>query len=224
MSRLRWFAVLLFLVGATRTLVAQDVISVSKTGPLNTVPGRNVAFTVTVHSTDPMNAAANVQLNDTVPANTTFVSAVQNSGPAFNPCTTPAVGSSTGTITCTIASFPAGGPDAVFTFTFHVQSVSSSTPGTTNTATVTTTTPDNPANNTSSATTNFTPEADVSIGKSEPATVFAGANITYTLTVSNAGPSDSQGVQFNDPMFGSFVSFSQTSGVAFTCTLPPVGS
>ena len=224
MSRLRWLAVLLFILASTRALIAQDVISVLKIGPVNSVPGRNVAFTVTVHSTDAMNPAANVQLNDTVPAHTTFVSAVQNSGPAFNPCTTPAVGSSTGTITCTIASFPAGGPDAVFTFTFHVQSVSSSTPGTTNTATVTTTTPDNPANNTSSATTNFTPEADLSISKSAPATVFAGANITYTLTVSNAGPSDSQGVQFSDPMFGSFVSFSQTSGVAFTCMLPPVGS
>jgi len=31
-------------------------------------------------------------------------------------------------------------------------------------------------------------------------------------------------VQFQDDMFGPFVSFSQTSGVAFTCTLPPVGS
>src|SRR6058998_3039702 len=140
MSRFRCLAVLLFVLASTRTLLAQEVISVLKSGPLTSTPGTNVSFTVTVRSTSGTTPAANVQLDDNVPANTTFVSAVQNSGPAFNPCTTPAVGSSTGTITCTIASFPAGGPDAVFTFTFHVQSVSSSTPGTTNTATVTTTT------------------------------------------------------------------------------------
>ena len=90
-------------------------------------------------------------LTDIVPANTTFVSDAQTSGPAFT-LTSPAVGG-TGTITGTIATL-ASGASATFTV---VVLVSPSTPaGTTitNTADVTAATNDpNLTNNSQTVTT-----------------------------------------------------------------------
>src|SRR5439155_7694393 len=61
----------------------------------------------------------------------------------------------------------------------------------TNTATVSAATSDpNPANNTATASTTVIASADLSITKSDaPDPVIAGGTLTYTLTVSNGGPS-----------------------------------
>ena len=55
--------------------------------------------------------------------------------------------------------------------------------------------------------------------------VLAGNPITYTITVSNAGPSDAQTVALSDivPTNTTFVSDAQTSGPTFTLTSPAVG-
>jgi uncharacterized repeat protein (TIGR01451 family) len=69
--------------------------------------------------------------------------------------------------------------------------------------------------------------ADVSITKSgSPNPVNAGADVTYTIVVSNAGPSAAQTVSMSDPLPAvmTFVSLQQNSGPAFTLTSPPVGS
>jgi uncharacterized repeat protein (TIGR01451 family) len=70
-----------------------------------------------------------------------------------------------------------------------------------------------------------TADADLAITKSGPATVTAGTNITYTVTVTNNGLSDAQTVALTDntPANSTFVSESQTSGPAFSCTNPAVG-
>lgn len=60
------------------------------------------------------------------------------------------------------------------------------------------------------------PDADLSIDKTSPeAEVFVGNNLTYNLTVSNAGPADASGVIVTDalPEGTSFVSASPTQGV-----------
>src|SRR5437773_2625950 len=124
MSRFRCLAVFLVVVATSRALHAADPVGVQKiVSPPVDNAGTNVSYEIRVSQPDGVTAAANVQLTDAVPAQTTFVSAVQNSGPAFNPCTTPAVGASVGTITCTISNIPAGSPDAIFTFTFHIDSI-----------------------------------------------------------------------------------------------------
>jgi uncharacterized repeat protein (TIGR01451 family) len=58
-----------------------------------------------------------------------------------------------------------------------------------------------------------------------PDPVIAGRNVTYTLTLSNAGPNDAAAALLSDPLPAgtTFVSFSQTSGPAFTLTGLPVG-
>ena len=68
--------------------------------------------------------------------------------------------------------------------------------------------------------------ADLSLTKTTAAgTVLAGDTISYTITVSNAGPSDAQTVAMTDavPANTTFVSDVQTSGPAFTITNPAVG-
>ena len=47
-----------------------------------------------------------------------------------------------------------------------------------------------PTNNTATSSVTLTPSADLQITKAGPATAVAGTNIVYTITVTNAGPSD----------------------------------
>src|SRR5262249_49472486 len=57
------------------------------------------------------------------------------------------------------------------------------------------TTPDpDPGNDSSTVTCTVETEADLSVTKVGPATVTAGAQATYTITLANLGPSDSQNV------------------------------
>jgi uncharacterized repeat protein (TIGR01451 family) len=72
--------------------------------------GHQVVFNVQVNNYGP-DGSNNVQLLDVVPANTTFVSFNQLSGPVFS-CSSPTAGG-TGTTTCTIANLPA---DSAATF------------------------------------------------------------------------------------------------------------
>jgi len=70
----------------------------------------------------------------------------------------------------------------------------------TNNVSVTSATPDtNAGNNSASASTQVTSQADLSVTKLESADpVVAGTNLTYTLVVANAGPSDAQNVSVTD--------------------------
>ena len=42
--------------------------------------------------------------------------------------------------------------------------------------------------------------ADLQVTKTGPATAVAGTQVTYTLSVTNAGPSDAQGVTLSDTL------------------------
>src|SRR5207244_2136470 len=75
-------------------------------------------------------------------------------------------------------------------------------------------------NNSGTASTLVHARADLAVTKSGPAETIAGdpANLTYTITLANNGPSDAQAVALSDllPAGETFVSQSQTSGPAFT--------
>src|SRR6185369_11306201 len=96
-----------------------------------------------------------------------------------------------------------------------------------NSATVTSTTGDpNPGNETGSTTTTVSAlSADLSLTKTDsPDPVALGGNITYTITVSNAGPDDASTVDWTDalPTGTTFVSLTPPGG--WTCTDPGVGN
>lgn len=195
-------------------------VGVTKTGPPATAAGTTITYTVTATNSGPSNAAT-VTLTDVLPANTTFASNTQNSGPTFN-CTNPPAGTA-GTITCTIASFPAGTP-ATFTFVFNVSPAA--TGSINNTATISAASDSTPGNNSSSTSATTSQSADLTIVKAGPAAVTAGSNITYTITAANAGPANAANVTITDtlPANTTFVSNTQTGGPTFACSNPAVGA
>jgi uncharacterized repeat protein (TIGR01451 family) len=128
---------------------ARADLSIGSFGPFQVSPGNNVNYRVEVTNKGP-DAAQNVTLTSSVPAGTTFVSEAQNSGPAFS-CTTPSVGSASGTISCTIATL-AVNATAVFTFGFNVDSNAPDGSSITNAASVSSSTNElRPADNTASS-------------------------------------------------------------------------
>src|SRR5207244_2237172 len=90
----------------------------------------------------------------------------------------------------------------------------------TNTATVSAATSDpNPANNTATASTTVIASADLSITKTDaPDPVTAGAALTYTLTVSNAGPSTAAAPISVTDSLPPGVTFQGASGAGWTCS------
>jgi uncharacterized repeat protein (TIGR01451 family) len=64
------------------------------------------------------------------------------------------------------------------------------------------------------ATLTVTPVANVSVTKSGPATVDWGTTITYTVTVSNAGPDSANGTAFSDNVPGAITGVSAMCGMA----------
>ncbi|HUE73169.1 MAG TPA: right-handed parallel beta-helix repeat-containing protein [Pirellulaceae bacterium] len=204
----------------TTTLLVSADLSVTKSdSPDPVVAGENLTYTIVVTNNGPSDAQS-VTLTDLIPAGTTFVSFTEPSG--FT-STEPAVGG-TGTVTSTTPTLAAG---AVATFTLVVQANASLLDGSTisNTATVSTATADpTPGNNSVTATTTVSSSADLSVTKSDsPDTVVAGENLTYTIVVTNNGPSDAQNVVLTDaiPANTTFVSFTSPSG--WSNTTPPPG-
>src|SRR5206468_3835321 len=103
----------------TTPVVTSAIVGITMTGtPSPVTAGSNITYTITLSNNGPSDAQ-NVQLTDSVPANTTFVSESQNSGPTFTFSNPPAGG--TGTISGTAPTLAAGG-SATFTVVVHVNS------------------------------------------------------------------------------------------------------
>ena len=85
---------------------------------------------------------------------------------------------------------------------------------------------DDPSDNNASFTTNVITQADVSAAMIGPDTITAGGNATYTITLTNNGPSDAQNVTFLDnlPAGMTFVSLAQSSGAPFSFQTPSPGA
>ncbi len=205
----------------TTTVTTSADLSITKTdSPDPVTAGSNLTYTIVVANAGP-SSASTVSWSDTLPAGTTFFSL---SSPGGWSCTTPAVGAG-GTITCSISSLAALGSGS---FTLVVAVGSGVTAGTviSNTATATSSTPDaNSANNSATATTTVGASADLSITKADaPDPVNIGANLTYTLVASNAGPSSAASVSVSDTLPSGTTFFSLAVPGGWSCTTPAVGS
>nr|WP_257385966.1 ExeM/NucH family extracellular endonuclease [Tahibacter caeni] len=205
---------------ATTTVTAAADLGVTNTAaPPSAVAGQAITYTVTVANAGPSNAAS-VSLSNAIPTNTTFASLAS---PAGWSCTTPAVGA-TGTVNCTTASLAA--TSAVFTLVVDVN------PGATaatisSTATVSSSTTDpNTGNESATATTPLTASADLGITSSAPSSVAAGQTLSYTITVTNAGPSNASNATVAGaiPASTTFASVSVSGAGGWFCTTPPIGS
>src|SRR6266404_2963325 len=179
------------------------------------VAGQNITYMLRVTNQVGALAAQSVTVTAGVPPNTTFFSAEVMSGTGWGTPTTPAVGG-TGNVGFSKTQVAPGE-------TVSLQIVVKVNADTTmasisNTATVASPSDKNAANNTAAVTTNVTslpPSADLQIAKTDdPNPVAAGRDVTYTLSVYNAGPSSAQSVTVTDPVppNTTFVSAAVTSG------------
>ncbi len=206
---------------AATTVTASADVSIVKSGTASVAAGGAVNYSLVVANAGPSNAAS-LTVTDTLPAGVTFVSA---SGTGWS-CTN----SGNVSVTCTRAALGTGTTAP----TINVVVTAPAAAGTlSNTAAVSSTTSDpNSSNNSSSATTTVTASADLGIVKTGPATVVAGSNISYSLAVSNAGPSAAASLTMTDtlPVGVVFVSASgggwscSNAGVTVTCTRAALAS
>jgi uncharacterized repeat protein (TIGR01451 family) len=191
---------------ASTTVLASADLSIAKSGPATVVAGGSVTYTLAVSNAGPSDAAS-LSVTDTLPPGVAFVSAggagwaCTNAGSTSVTCTRPALATATAAPAITIVvTAPSQGASLS-----NAASVSSATPDPV------------PANNTSSATTTVSASADLAITKSGTATVEAGGAITYTVGVSNAGPSDATSVSVTDALPAG-VTFGSASGAGWTCS------
>src|SRR5207302_500542 len=181
-------------------------LSITKSdSPDPVTAGGTLTYTLSVSNAGP-STAANVSVSDTLPAGVTFVSATGSGWTCSQ---------AGGVVTCTRASLAPGAAPAI---TIVVTAPSEG--GTiTNTATVSSSTNDaNTGNNTATETTTVTASADLSITKSDsPDPVVAGGTLTYTLSVSNGGPSTAANVSVSDTLPAG-VTFVSATGSGWTCS------
>src|SRR3989475_149504 len=171
-----------------------DLALTKSDSPDPVLAGTNITYTLTVTNNGPSDATG-VSLSDAIPAGTSFVSATGG-----GTLTAGVVGWNLTTIT-------SGANKSV---TLVVKVDSSRTTNISNTASTTSGVFDpDTSDNTATELTTVNTSANLALTKSDsPDPVLAGNNITYTLTVTNNGPSDATGVSLSDaiPAGTSFVS------------------
>jgi uncharacterized repeat protein (TIGR01451 family) len=194
-------------------LTPQDDVSVTKidnvggssiTGSIGSVvPGTSFVYTITVSNNGP-STATNIAVNDSVPAGLT--SFVWSGNGHVNV---------SGAISDTIASLPVGG-----TVTYSVTAAVSpgATAQLTNSVTVSAANDTNPNNNSATDVDTLTPHVDLAVTKTDnTASYVPGASTTYTIVVTNNGPSAVSGATIVDTLpaqatGGSWVFVSATGG------------
>jgi len=198
-------------------------LSVTKsTASTNAGPGGTISYTITVTNNGPHNATS-VVMTDTLPASLLFQSITPPAG--FTCPTTPAAGT-TGTVTCNGATL-LNGASATFTL---VTTVAPNATGTiTNTAGASGAQSDGNSGNSSGSSAGvvvITPTADLVMSKTTAASsAVIGANLTYTIALTNNGPDAAPSVVMTDVLPASLLFQSITPPAGFTCpTTPAVGA
>jgi len=181
-------------------------LAITKTDGVTTAtPGGSVTYTITASNAGPSNDSS---------------ATVADTFPAILTCTWTCVGAGGGTCTASgsgnindTVNLPAGG-SVTYTVTCAINA--SATGTLSNTATVTNgaTSDSNAANNSATDTDTLTPQADLAITKTDGVTTATpGGSVTYTITASNAGPSNAPGATVAD-----------TFPASLTCTWTCVGA
>jgi uncharacterized repeat protein (TIGR01451 family) len=191
--------------GYINVSITADLVITKTDGMATSVPGQGITYTITVTNNGPSNVTG-ATVADTFPGTLSSITWTCSAS-AGSSCTA----SGSGSINHT-ANILNGG---TLTYTVTTTVNASATGSLSNTATVTSPagTPDpTPDNNSATDTNDLTPSADLSITKSDgDDPVFAGNNLTYTITVNNAGPSDALNVVVTDTLPAG-VTFGSTSG------------
>ncbi|HXZ28369.1 MAG TPA: hypothetical protein VEG08_10270, partial [Terriglobales bacterium] len=202
---------------------AADLAVTNSAAPSPVTSGSNLTYTQTITNNGP-NDATGVTLVEALPANTTFVSFT---APAGWSCALPAVGASSGTITCSSADLL---PLASAGFSLVV-TVTGGSVITDTVSAVSSVFDNNTANNSATVSTGVQGASGADVFMSNavaPNPVAAGGNLTYTQGIFNSGPAAAT------PPGGGSITVSQTTPLNTTfqsmtpsglwsCATPPVG-
>jgi uncharacterized repeat protein (TIGR01451 family) len=159
-----------------RSLLPSADLEILNSGPAAAAPGDSVTYTLDVSNSGPSDAQ-NVSVDDPTPAGLTFES-------ASVPC-------SSG-FPCDLGNLASSGSTSI-DVTFLIPSDANGS--VTNTVSIASDTADpNADNNSATIDTALQAEADLTVQKTGPETATAGESASYTLVVTNTGPSDAQNV------------------------------
>ena len=214
----------------TTAVVARADLAVTKAdSPDPVIAGTNLTYSIALINNGPSDAQ-NVSLSDALPANTRFQSF---SAPAGWTVVTPPVDGS-GTVTATRTTLAFGSPSQAFTLVVRVCPEVLCNAMISNTASAASTTIDpDPSNNSPTATTSVRTQSDLSITKSSAPIAVAGCTAQFTITVTNAGPSNSTGTTVTDTLPANWTVLSiltsqgSSSGIGSgiaTCNLGTLGA
>ncbi|MGV3025064.1 hypothetical protein ACED96_04985 [Clostridium thermobutyricum] len=174
---------------ATTTTTVSPLADLSIVKTANPSPvhaGAQLIYTLVITNTGP-STATNIIVTDNVPACFSTPEYSTNAGLTWNPWTS----------SVNIGSLASGLSSTVL---LRGTVCTNGTSSITNTATVSSDTDDpNLSNNTSTTTTNITPVSDLAITKqTNPEPVAVGSQLTYTLVITNNGPSTANGIVLTD--------------------------
>ena len=188
---------------ATTTVTPVADLSITKNdSPDPILAGELLTYTLGVHNAGP-STATGVSVSDPLPAGALYDSATPSQGTCSH---------ASGTVTCALGTM-ANGANASIDIKVRPQTAGTNS----NTATVSSDANDpGSANNSASTDTTVNPAADVSLTKTDsPDPALEGEQVTYTLTVHNAGPQSATGVVLTDTL---------PSGVTFDSATPSQGA
>ena len=182
-------------------------LSLNKVAPPDPVlAGHDLTYTVTVTNNGPDDATS-VTVTDNLPAELTFGSCNATGGGTCE--------GSDNNRTVTFAALPVGASETI-TITANVKAATPDGTSVSNTASVTSLTSDpNSANDSATVSVAVTHQADLLVSKvASPDPVVAGANLTYTIAVTNNGPNAASSVTVTDTLPGelTFASCTATGG------------
>ena len=198
----------------TDTLTPRADLSITKTdGQTSAVPGTPVTYTLTVSNAGP-SSVTGAQVQDAFPAGLTGITWTCAAG-AGATCAASGKGKLD-----TTADLPAG-TSATYTLSATIDPAATGTLANTATTSAPAGVADPEAGNNSATDTNtLTPEADLAITKTDgQSAAVPGTPVTYTLQVSNAGPSSVTGARVRDtfPAALTGVTWTCTAGAGATC-------
>ncbi|MDE3087943.1 MAG: DUF11 domain-containing protein, partial [Chloroflexota bacterium] len=190
------------------TLITSADLAIGKTHSGNLIVGQTGTYTITVTNNGPSTAAPTINVTDTLPTGLSY-----SSGTGTN-WSCAAIGQ---TVTCTNPiSLTAS---TATTLTLNVNVSSSAIPGITNTVTVSSPTTDPvPGNNTTTDPTTVTTRADLALAKTHSGNFSVGVNGTYTLTVTNNGPSTAVGPIVVTDTLPAGLTYVSGSGSGWACS------
>src|SRR3954468_14247004 len=195
-----------------------DDLAITKTDGVTTAtPGGSVTYTITASNAGP-DPATGATVADTFPAVLT--------------CTWTCVGAGGGTCTASgtgnlndSVNLPAGG-SVTYTATCAISASASGTLSNTATVSGGGASDSNAANNSATDTDTLTPQADLAVTKTDGVTTATpGGSVTYTITASNAGPSNAAGSTVADTFPASLTcSWTCVGAGGGTCTASGSGN